>query len=122
MARRSAARRASPVCLPESFLRPRRRLVIATGEEMTGANQGKCERSQRIERAEADGTRCPFDFHLGLAQPSVDPTAQKPARGQIRIEAESLVDEGGSIFNLAHHECEREPAHAEGDRVLLAQL
>src|SRR5262249_1756172 len=48
--------------------------------------------------------------------------AQKPSRSKIRIEDESLVDEGGSIFNLPHHECKCEPAHVESDRLLLAQL
>src|SRR5258708_26515661 len=72
----SHARRGSRICLlQESLLRPRRRLVIATSVEMTGANYGKCERRERIEWAEADGAPCPFDCDLGLAQTNVDPTA-----------------------------------------------
>src|SRR5260370_19024810 len=117
----SHAGRGRRICLlQETLLRPRRRLVIATSVEMTGANYGKCERCERIEWAEADGAPCPFDCDLGLAQTNVDPTAQEPSHGQIRIEDESAVDKGRSILGLVHHECAGEPAHGECDRVVFA--
>jgi hypothetical protein len=50
-----------------------------------------------------------FDCNLGFAQPQVDPTTQQPARCQVRIEDESLVNESGFIFDLANHESERKP-------------
>src|SRR3954451_5029711 len=100
----------------------RRCFIVAPGEKI---RIGKCclyLENQRIERAEMHGADEVFDRRLLLATEELDPAADVPCRGQVRIERKGPVDENGSAVHIATHRGNCMGGLGESDSVILGQL
>ena len=63
-----------------------------------------------------------LDRNFRLAEINPHPAAKMPRLGQVRIELEGPIDEGGADFDVMNNICKRKPSSSERDRVIPAQL
>jgi hypothetical protein len=80
------------------------------------------DEGERIERAQAHSMRKVLNRQVRLAEIDPHPPTEMPRVSQIRIEAESPIDEGGAGVDIMHNIGKREPCPCERDRVIPAHL
>src|SRR5258708_5602783 len=89
---------------------------------MRGRGAGLHVENLRIVRAQAHGTRCALDGHLGLAEPDLDPATEYPCRCEVRIEHKGLIDESVAVIKITGAESESKTCRTESDRVIAPQV
>src|SRR5258705_1677379 len=89
---------------------------------MSLRSEGLPHEYARIERAQAHRKRLVFDCGVWLAETDLYPTAEAPCSGQVRVEDERTIDEGGTIIKVADHIAKDKPAVGERDRVIPSQI
>src|SRR5579872_2382674 len=87
----------------EYFRFPRRCGVIMPSEEISIRYSVLHSSDKWIERTQAHGPLEPFNRHLRLAKPELDPAAPKRCKRQIRVERECSINEGGPGIKVAGH-------------------
>src|SRR5262245_18980194 len=75
-----------------------------------------------IVRAQAHSPCRTFYRNVRLTEVNLDPTAEVPNPGQVRIEDESLLNERVSFMDISSNVGERKPSAAESNCVFLTEF
>ena len=102
--------------------RPRQSLSDAAGDEMPKDDVGTHRVDMRIVRAQSKCALDVLDRNVRLAEPCFHEPTEGPGPGQIGIERQCALDEGGSRLEVADDIREGKTRRAESDGIVLAQL
>src|SRR5262245_27985448 len=80
------------------------------------------DESNWIEGTQTHGVRQMLDRSLRLAQIDFHPAAKMPGLGQVRVELEGAIDEGGADFDIMDNIRKRKASPSERNRIIPAQL
>ena len=82
-------------------LGPSRRLLVAAEEKVAPGGRHLHGEGLGILRAEAHGARGLLDRRLGLAEERLGERAEVPDPGEVLVQRERLVEQGGTLVELA---------------------
>src|SRR5262245_40694642 len=100
----------------------RRCFIVAPGEKIRVGERCLYLENLRIERAETHRADEVPSRRLRLATEKLDPAADVPSGGQVRIERKRPVDENGSAVDIATHRGNSVGGLGESDSVILGQF
>src|SRR5258707_479267 len=81
-----------------------------------------CNKHQRIAWVHAHGPRKMFDSQLRLAENDLYPAAIPPHQFQVGIDRKRRIGERGGGAEVVDQPGERNPRHAERERIVVAKL
>src|SRR5262245_3834545 len=106
--------------LSQCHLCPCESFIIAASKEMSVRSPLLHTKEDRIDRAQTHSVCKALDSPIWFAEPHFDPAASRPPPGQVRIDQQGSINEGGAIIEISGDIRERVAGVTEYGSIVLA--